>query len=117
MNSSERNKIYSKKLPKLVLEGGDFNYVIFSDKETEKFVQFYSNKGSSNVYIDIPYLSIDEDEIERLLQLPDVTFKKENEAYVAGFTVEEGIAFVDHIFLKVFLLQDDFKLEVELVLD
>ena len=117
MNSSERNKIYSEKLPKLTLEGGDFNYVIFSDKETEKFVQFYSNKGSSSVYVDIPYLSVEKDETERLLQLPDVKFKKENEAYVAGFTVEEGIAFVDIIFLKVFLLSDDFKLETELVLD
>ena len=117
MNSSERKEIYSENLPKLIFDGGDFNFIIFSDKETEKYVQFHSNKGAKSIYVDIPYLAIEEDETERLLQLSDVKFKKENEAYVAGFTIEEGVEFVDQLFLKVFLLPEDFQVEIELVLD
>jgi hypothetical protein len=117
MQSDERKNIYSDNFPKLILEGGDFNYVIFSDKETEKFVQFYANKGAKGIHVDIPYLAIEEDETGRLLQLHEIKFKKENDSYVSSFTIEEAIDFVDILFLNVFLLPEDFRLEIELVLD
>ena len=69
-----------------------------------------------NVHIDIPHLALENDEDQRLNQLDD-EFKKEDDSYVASFTIDEGVNIVERLFLEVFLLEEAFELELELELE
>ena len=81
------------------------------------FIQFFSNKGSENIYVDVPFVSIEGEVKDRMLKHFGDVLKREDVSYIGQFSISEAVKAAELIFLEVFQLSPDFDLELELVLD
>ncbi|MHA1977873.1 MAG: hypothetical protein ACW98I_13280 [Candidatus Hodarchaeales archaeon] len=102
-------------LESLIYDGGAQNFVIFSEISTKRFIQVTGRNGGRLVIIDIPKVSLDENE-EKALKRIFVLFEEMEKAYQGQATPEQGSLIIEKIFREIFLLSDNYSIETELTL-
>ncbi len=99
-------------------DGGEDSYVIFENPATKKFVQFMYANG--NIVVDVPKVELTDEEANRVSLLLDSVATAENSpemvSYQKSFTpdaIDEASEMVERIFIHVFKLSYDYKIETE----
>ena len=99
-----------------------FDYLILTDKTTEKFVQyaFVYDEEDEGFWLDVPFPECTEEEKNRVSTiLPEKAYTVNNIEDAAGKNyliseISEAAIISDKIFRDVFRSQEDYQLEVEM---
>ncbi len=96
--------------------------IIFTDKITEKFVQFafdYSD-GKASMVLDVPFVECTQDEknkLSKMLSSRAFSIAGEETAYQEAYWFEEAhkaVALTQRIFVEVFNSDPDYELNIEI---
>ena len=116
MRKTERKQIYQSYLETLLKEGGENNFVIFTDIETKKFVQFVGSREDRLILVDIPKVALNKEETKALQRI-FVLFEELENSYQGQVTPEQGALVTEKLFRDVFLSLDSYNVETELHLE
>ncbi len=118
MRKKERHSIFRTYLKTILQEGGSGNFVVFTDLETNKFVQFAATKGEKVVLIDIPKQSLSKEEVNRLNDYFGALLGEPTDyAYQAEVSVEQGAICAEKIFRDVYQLHERYSIETKINLE
>ena len=98
LRKKERKRIFQSYLETIIYEGGENNFVVFTETESKKFLQYAGSKGDRVVIIDIPKVALNSQE-EKLLLETIVTLEETDQSYQALVTPEQGVLIAEKIFL------------------
>ncbi len=116
MRKQQRLEIIHSCLNKILNEGGSFNFVVFTDPDSNKFLQFIGEKGDRLLLIDMPKVELRADEERRLNMIFSALFKPTEYAYQAQVTPDQGVKVTEKIFREVFLAPDTYNIETDIKL-
>jgi len=117
MRKNERLEIFRSYLKSLIYEGGENNFVIFTDIQTNKFVQFAGSNGERLIILDIPMQSVSKDEENLLNSIFEALIEPMDNSFQALVTPDQGARVAEKVFRDVFLLPDTYNIEVEIKLE
>ncbi len=117
MKKKERQSIILSYLKTIVQEGGSGNFVIFTDPDTNRFVQFAATKGEKVVLIDIPKQSLSKQETIRLVDYFGALIQPTDYSYQAEMSVDQGAICAEKIFRDVYQLPDKYSIEIKINLE
>lgn len=114
MRKNQRHELFLSYLQTILSEGGSGNFVIFNDPISEKFVQFVAERGDRLMIIDIPKITLSNDETMRLKAIFGALFTSTASSFQAEVSLEQGAKCTEKIFRDVFLLPDTYNVETKL---
>ncbi len=117
LRKKERHSIILSYLNTILQEGGSGNFVIFTDPETHKLVQFAATKGDKVVLFDIPMQSLSIEETNRLEDHFGPLLAVTDYAYQGEVSPEQGAICAEKIFRDVYQLPDRYSIETEITLE
>lgn len=116
LRKKERKRIYQSYLESLIYEGGNNNFVVFSETISKKFLQFAGSRGDRLVIIDIPKVALDKREKKLLLETI-VILEEADASYQVLVTPDQGVLIAEKIFIDVFQVTHDYSFTAELTLE
>jgi len=117
MRKQKRLDLIRTYLETILYEGKDGAFVIFTDPESEKFVQFAGDKDDRLLVIDVPEVELTKDERKRLVDIFGAMLESNDYAFQAQVTIDQAVKVSEKIFREVFLSPDVYNIEVKLNLE
>ena len=117
MRKQKRLDLIRTYLETILHEGESGAFVIFTDPESEKFVQFIGDRDDRLLLIDVPEVELAEDERKRLVDIFGAMLESNGYAFQAQVTIDQAVKVIEKIFREVFLAPDVYNIEVKLNLE
>jgi hypothetical protein len=116
MRKNQRKELFLSYLTTILYEGGENNFVIFTDIESKRFVQFAGSRGDRLLIVDIPKVALNKEE-RKTLQRIFVLFEEMENSFQGEVTPEQGSLVAEKLFRDVFLSSDSYSVAAELTLE
>ena len=117
MRKQKRLELIRTYLETVLYEGKDGNFVIFTDPESEKFVQFVGDNDDRLLLIDVPEGELAKNERKRLVDIFGAMLESNEIAFQAQVTIDQAVKVCEKIFREVFLASDVYNLDIKLNLE
>ena len=121
MQKTQRQQLFRIYLETILSEGGEGNFLIFTEPKSEKFVQLIGSPISSRLILDIPKAELSSSEARRLMnQLGGIgleDFEEYEYSYQAEVDIGGAIDSIEIIFLDVFNLPYSYSINCKLNLE
>jgi hypothetical protein len=116
MKFEERYNLFLKSLRRISEEGGENNYLIMKEPQSEKFLAYTSGKGQ-DITIDIPYNFLSKEEKKKFVEQFALDFIAGTYSFSKEVPVEDATHYSEKIFKDIFQFGEEFDLDVEIGLD
>jgi len=117
MRKQKRLDLIRTYLETVLYKGKDGTFVIFTDPESEKFIQFVGDNDDRLLLIDVPEVELTKDERKRLVDIFGAMLESNDYAFQAQVTIDQAVKVSEKIFREVFLAPDVYNIEVKLDLE
>ncbi len=117
MRKQKRLELIRTYLETVLYEGKDGNFVIFTDSESDKYVQFVGDKDDRLLLIDVPEVELAKEERKRLVDIFGAMLESNDYAFQAQVTIDQAVKVCEKIFREVFLASDVYNIDIKLNLE
>jgi hypothetical protein len=110
----DKKDIFKRSILELQKIDSESAYLVFADKNSEKFVQFAGGKNQKLIF-DLPRLALNESEFEKAKYIASEFHIQSSESgFSQEIEIDDAVELTYLIFLEVYNLDKNFAMEVEL---